>query len=182
MSKKDKNNLVWLDMEMSGLNPETDKMLELAVIITDSELNILAEAPIWVCHQSDEVLNQMDDWNKNTHGKSGLIDKVKASTLSENDIETAVLNFVKQYVGEKQSPLCGNSIGQDRRFLVKYLPKFEDFLHYRNLDVSTLKELCKRWKPEIAKGFQKQNAHTALADIKESIQELKYYREHFIVK
>ncbi len=177
---QDANHLVWLDMEMTGLDPERERIIELAMIVTDSQLNVVAESPAWVVHQSDALLDAMDSWNKGTHGRSGLIDKVKASTLDEAAAETLALDFVRTYVPKSASPLCGNSIGQDRRFMVRYMPRLEDWFHYRNLDVSTLKELCKRWKPEIAKGFEKQSAHTALADIRESIEELKYYREHFI--
>ena len=177
---QDQNNLIWVDMEMTGLNPDTDKIIEVAVVITDSQLNIVAEGPVLVVHQSDEVLDAMDDWNKNTHGKSGLIDKVKASTLNEAQVEAQLLEFISQYCPKGGSPMCGNTIGQDRRFMFRHMPTLEEYFHYRNLDVSTLKELCKRWKPEIAKGFIKQGSHTALADILESIAELVYYRQHFI--
>ena len=177
---QDANHLVWLDMEMTGLDPERERIIELAMIVTDSQLNIVAESPAWVVHQSDALLDGMDAWNKGTHGRSGLIDKVRASTLDEAAVEAAALEFVRAYVPKNASPMCGNSIGQDRRFMVRYMPRLEDWFHYRNLDVSTLKELCKRWKPEIAKGFAKQSAHTALADIRESIEELNYYRQHFI--
>ena len=177
---QDANHLVWLDMEMTGLDPERERIIELAMIVTDSNLVTIAESPVWVVHQSDAQLDAMDDWNKNTHGKSGLVGRVRASTLDEAAVEAEALAFVQQYVAKGGSPMCGNSIGQDRRFMVRYMPRLEDWFHYRNLDVSTLKELCKRWQPEIAKGFAKQSAHTALADIRESIDELKYYREHFI--
>jgi len=177
---QDQNALVWLDMEMTGLEPEKDKIIELAVVITNSQLETIAEGPVWVVHQSNEVLDGMDDWNKGTHGRSGLIDKVKASTLSEADVEAQCLEFIKQHVPARISPMCGNSIGQDRRFMVRYMPKLEEYFHYRNLDVSTLKELVKRWKPELAKGLTKHGKHEALADVHESIDELKYYREHFI--
>ncbi len=177
---QDANNLVWLDMEMTGLDPERDRILELAMIVTDSNLQLIAESPVWVVHQSDALLDAMDDWNKNTHGNSGLIARVKASTLDEAAVEAAALAFMQEYVPQRESPMCGNSIGQDRRFMVRYMPVLEDWFHYRNLDVSTLKELCKRWRPEVAKGFVKTANHTALADIRESIEELKYYREHFI--
>ncbi len=177
---QDKSYLIWLDMEMSGLNPDSDRILELAVVITDASLQTVAESPVLVVHQSDAVLDGMDAWNKGTHGKSGLIDKVKASTLSDADAEAQMLAFIKQYVPERTSPMCGNSICQDRRFMARYMPKLEAWFHYRNLDVSTLKELAARWRPELKDGFKKANNHTALADIYESIEELKYYREHFI--
>jgi oligoribonuclease len=173
-------HLVWLDLEMSGLDPDKDRILEVAMIVTDQDLNVLAEAPVLVVHQSDAVLDGMDAWNKGTHGKSGLIDKVKASTLSEADVEAQMLAFLKEYVPERTSPMCGNSICQDRRFMARHLPALEAYFHYRNLDVSTLKELAARWRPGLKEGFQKANSHTALADIRESIEELKYYREHFI--
>lgn len=177
---QDQNALVWLDMEMTGLNPDGDRIIELAVVVTNSQLETIAEAPVWVVHQSDAVLDGMDDWNKNTHGRSGLIGKVKASQLSEADVEAQCLEFLKQHVPERASPMCGNSICQDRRFMARYMPKLEDYFHYRNLDVSTLKELVRRWKPELAKGLTKHGKHEALADIYESIEELKYYREHFL--
>lgn len=173
-------NLVWVDMEMTGLDPDTDRIIEVAVVVTDSDLNVLAEGPVFAIHQPDEVLNRMDAWNKGTHGRSGLIDRVKASTVSEADAEIALVDFLKHFVPSGKSPMCGNTICQDRRFMVRGMPKLEAFFHYRNLDVSTLKELCKRWKPEIAGGFKKHQKHTALADIVESIEELRYYREHFI--
>ncbi|MEN3363522.1 MAG: oligoribonuclease [Burkholderiales bacterium] len=173
-------NLVWVDMEMTGLNPDTDRIIEVAVVVTDSELNILAEGPVFAIHQPDEILDGMDSWNKGTHGRSGLIDRVKASTVSEADAEAALVDFLKHFVPAGKSPMCGNTICQDRRFMVRTMPKLEQFFHYRNVDVSTLKELCKRWKPELATGFKKHQKHTALADIIESIEELRYYREHFI--
>jgi len=173
-------NLVWVDMEMTGLDPDTDRIIEVAVIVTDSDLNILAEGPVFAIHQADEVLDGMDAWNKGTHGRSGLIDRVKASTVTEADAEAALMEFLKQFVPAGKSPMCGNTICQDRRFMARNMPKLEEFFHYRNLDVSTLKELCKRWKPELANGFKKHQKHTALADITESIEELRYYREHFI--
>lgn len=179
---QDTNHLVWLDMEMTGLDPERERIIELAMIVTDSELNVLAESPSWAVHQSEALLDAMDAWNKGTHGRSGLIERVRASTLDEAAAETLALDFVRQYVPKGASPLCGNTIGQDRRFMVRYMPRLESWFHYRNLDVSTLKELCKRWKPEVAKGFVKRSAHTALADIRESIEELKYYRQHFIAR
>jgi oligoribonuclease len=178
MSTTRKNDrLVWVDMEMSGLFPETDRILEIAMVVTDGDLNIVAEGPVLVVHQDDAVLDRMDAWNKGTHGKSGLIDKVKASTLTEADVEAECLAFLKQHVKSSISPMCGNTIHQDRRFMNRYMPKLEAYFHYRNIDVSTIKELCKRWQPEIAKGFSKQQAHTALADIIESVEELRYYRE-----
>jgi oligoribonuclease len=179
LSKTDEN-LVWLDCEMSGLDPEKDKLLEIAVVVTGPHLTPRKESAVWVLHQSDAVLNGMDAWNKGTHGKSGLIDKVKASNTSEQDAEDAILAFIKKYVSKNSSPLCGNTISQDRRFLVKFMPKLEAYLHYRNLDVSTLKELSKRWKPEVFNSFKKQQKHTALADVHESIEELAHYKEHFI--
>lgn len=173
-------NLVWVDMEMTGLEPETDRIIEVAMIVTDMHLNVLAEGPVLAIHQSDETLDKMDAWNKGTHGRSGLIDRVKASTVSEEQAEAEFLAFMRQWVPKGKAPMCGNTIGQDRRFMVKYMPKLEAFFHYRNIDVSTLKELGRRWKPEMVAGFKKAQKHTALADIIESIEELKYYREHFI--
>ena len=174
------SHLVWLDMEMTGLEPERDRIIELAMIVTDDQLNVVVESPVWVVHQTDAVLDAMDDWNKGTHGKSGLIERVRASVLDEAAVEAAALAFVQSYSPAQGSPMCGNSIGQDRRFMARYMPTLETWFHYRNIDVSTLKELCRRWQPEIAKGFKKASAHTALADVRESIEELKYYREHFI--
>ncbi|MDP1864060.1 MAG: oligoribonuclease [Thiobacillus sp.] len=173
-------HLLWLDMEMTGLSPETDRIIEVAIVVTDADLNTVAEGPVLVVHQSDEVMNAMDNWNKGTHGKSGLIDRVKASQLNEAEAEAQMLEFVKQHVAAKVSPMCGNSICQDRRFMARSMPQLEAFFHYRNLDVSTLKELAKRWRPGLSEGFKKSNKHEALADIYESIDELKYYREHFI--
>ena len=172
--------LVWLDMEMTGLNPEVERIIEVAVVVTEPDLTIVAEGPVLVIHQSDDILNAMDKWNKGTHGKSGLIEKVKASTLTEAQAEDELINFLKQHVPAGKSPLCGNTVSQDRRFMYKYMPKFEQFFHYRTIDVSTLKELARRWRPELLKGFEKRSKHEALADIHESIDELKYYREHFI--
>ena len=177
---QDATYLVWLDMEMTGLEPERERIIELAIIVTDSHLLTIAESPAWVVHQSEDQLAAMDNWNKKTHGRSGLIDKVRASTLDEAAVEAAALAFIQKYVPKLTSPMCGNTIGQDRRFMLRYMPQLESWFHYRNLDVSTLKELCRRWKPEIAKGFVKKADHTALVDIRESIEELKYYREHFI--
>ncbi len=178
---QDNNNLIWVDMEMTGLNPDADRIIEVALVITDSQLNTVAEGPVLVVHQSNEVLDGMDKWNKSTHAKSGLIDKVKASRLNEIEVETQMIEFLKLYVPSGISPMCGNSICQDRRFMVRSMPQLEAYFHYRNLDVSTFKELAKRWKPEIAKGLTKESKHEALADIYDSINELKYYREHFIV-
>jgi oligoribonuclease len=166
---RDATNLVWLDMEMTGLNPEADRIIEFAMVVTDSNLEVVAESPVWAIHQTDATLEAMDDWNKKTHTRSGLIERVRASTHTEAGVEA-----------EKVSPMCENSICQDRRFMAHYMPTLESWFHYRNLDVSTLKELCKRWTPAIYKGFQKKGSHTALADIYESIDELKYYRQHFI--
>lgn len=177
---KSDQNLVWIDCEMTGLDPEKERLLEIAVIVTGPHLTPRVEGPVLVIHQSDELLGKMDAWNKGTHGKSGLIDKVKASTVSEADAEQQILEFIKKYVPKSASPLCGNTISQDRRFLVKFMPQLEAFLHYRNLDVSTLKELSRRWKPAVYEGFKKQQKHTALADVHESIEELVHYREHFI--
>ncbi|GHU28319.1 oligoribonuclease [Betaproteobacteria bacterium] len=174
------NHLVWLDMEMTGLDPERERIIELAIIVTDTDLETVAESPVWAVHQSESLLDAMDDWNRNTHGKSGLIERVRASAFDEAAVEAAALKFVREYVAQGISPMCGNTIGQDRRFMVRYMPTLEAWFHYRNIDVSTLKELCKRWKPDLLKGFQKTSAHTALADIRESIDEMKYYREHFI--
>ena len=173
-------NLVWVDMEMTGLEPETDRIIEVAMVVTDMHLNVLAEGPVLAIHQSDETLDKMDAWSKGTHGRSGLIDRVKASTVTEAQAEAEFIAFMRQWVPNGKSPMCGNTIGQDRRFMVKYMPKLEAFFHYRNIDVSTLKELGRRWKPEMVAGFKKAQKHTALADIIESIEELKYYRENFI--
>ena len=173
-------NLIWVDLEMTGLDPETDRIIEVAVVVTDANLNVLAEGPVYAIHQSNAVLNGMDAWNKGTHGRSGLIDRVKASNITEAMAEDALIEFLTPYVPKGKSPMCGNTICQDRRFMAKTMPRLEAFFHYRNLDVSTLKELARRWKPELIDGFKKQQKHTALADIMESIDELKYYREHFI--
>jgi oligoribonuclease len=177
---KNDNNLVWLDCEMSGLDPERERLLEIAIVVTGPDLSPRIEGPVLVIHQSDTLLAGMDAWNKGTHGKSGLIDKVKASTVTEAQAEEVLIAFMKQYVSKGVAPMCGNTIGQDRRFLLKYLPRFEAWFHYRNLDVSTLKELSKRWKPEVYNSFKKQQSHTALADVHESIEELAHYREHFL--
>ena len=177
---QDQNNLIWIDMEMTGLSPETDRIIEVAMVVTNSNLETVAEAEVLVVHQSDAILDGMDNWNKSTHARSGLIDKIKASTLDERSVELRMLDFLKLHVPKGISPMCGNSICQDRRFLAKSMPDLEGWFHYRNLDVSTLKELCKRWKPELAKGLIKHGKHEALADVYESIEELKYYREHFL--
>ena len=176
------DNLAWIDLEMTGLFPDTDRIIEIAVIVTDPQLLLRVEGPVFAVHQSDAALDAMDDWNKGTHGKSGLIGRVKASTFNETQVEDQIIEFLARHVPKGKSPMCGNSICQDRRFLANYMPKLEAFFHYRNLDVSTLKELAKRWKPEILAGFKKAQAHTALADVHESIDELVYYREHFLAK
>lgn len=173
-------HLVWIDLEMTGLDPEKDRIIEMATIITDSALNIVAEAPVLAIHQSDALLAGMDEWCTQTHGQSGLTERVRQSVITEAQAEQQMLAFIKQYVPEGKSPLCGNSIGQDRRFLVKYMPELHDYFHYRNLDVSTLKELCRRWRPDLLSGFTKKGTHQALDDIRESIAELAYYREHFL--
>jgi oligoribonuclease len=173
----DPNNLIWLDMEMTGLQPDSDRIIEVALVVSDAQLNVIAQSPVWVVHQPAEVLDAMDSWNKGTHGKSGLIDKVLASALSEAETEAQAIDFLRTLVPQGASPMCGNSICQDRRFLARWMPKLEAYFHYRNLDVSTLKELVKRWKPEALKGFVKEGKHEALADILESIEELKYYRK-----
>jgi oligoribonuclease len=178
--KKSDQNLVWLDCEMTGLDPEKERVIEIAVVVTGPQLTPRIEGPVLAIHQSDELLDKMDKWNKGTHGRSGLIDKVKASTVTEEDAEAQLLAFLAQYVHKGKAPMCGNTIGQDRRFLVKYMPKLEAFFHYRNVDVSTFKELAKRWRPEVYSGFKKHQKHTALADVHESIDELAHYREHFL--
>ncbi len=179
-SGPNESNLVWIDMEMTGLDPDRDRVIELAAIVTDANLNVLAEGPVLVVHQPDDVLDAMDAWNKGTHGRSGLIDKVKASTLTEDQAAAEMIQFLKPYVPAGKSPMCGNSICQDRRFMARHMPTLEAFFHYRNVDVSTIKELCRRWRPELIAGFKKHQLHTALADIRESVEELRYYRQHFI--
>ena len=174
--RADPNNLIWIDMEMTGLRSDSDRIIEMALLVTDSELRAVAESPVWVIHQPDEVLDAMDSWNKGTHAKTGLIDKVKASTQAEAQAEAQALEFLAMHVPANASPMCGNSICQDRRFLARWMPRLEAYFHYRNLDVSTLKELVRRWKPEAARGFAKEGKHEALADILESIEELKFYR------
>ena len=177
---KSDQNLIWLDCEMTGLDPEAERLIEIAVVVTGPNLEPRIEGPVLVIHQSDALLDKMDAWNKGTHGRSGLIDKVKASTLTEPEAEAQIIAFLAQYIPKGTSPMCGNSIGQDRRFLAKYMPRLEAFCHYRNLDVSTLKELAKRWRPEVYSAFKKRQKHTALADVHESIDELEHYREHFL--
>ena len=177
---QDANNLIWLDMEMTGLDPDRDRVIEIAMVATDSVLNTLAESPVVVVHQPAAVLDAMDDWNKSTHGKSGLIERVRASVTDEAAATAQLLAFMREHVPERTSPMCGNSICQDRRFMARWLPGLEAYFLYRNLDVSTLKELARRWKPEVYKGVVKKGAHTALADIHESIEELRYYRDNFI--
>ena len=177
---KSEHNLVWLDCEMTGLDPEKERLIEIAVVVTGPDLTPRVEGPVLVIHQPDGVLDAMDTWNKGTHGRSGLIDKVKASTLTEDEAADQLIAFLSQYVPKGCSPMCGNTIGQDRRFLVKYMPRLEAFFHYRNIDVSTLKELARRWRPEVMQAFKKRQLHTALADVHESIDELEHYRQHFI--
>ena len=174
------NNLIWIDLEMTGLAPETDLIIEIATIVTDAELNILAEGPMLAIHQSDEVMGGMDAWNTRQHGKSGLTARVKKSSVNENEAARQTIEFLRQYVPANASPMCGNTICQDRRFLYRHMPELEKYFHYRHIDVSTIKELAKRWAPQLGKGFEKQGAHLALDDIRESIRELRYYREHFI--
>ena len=177
---KSEQNLIWLDCEMTGLDPEKERIIEIAVIVTGPELTPRVEGPVLVIHQPDSVLDAMDSWNTGTHGRSGLTAKVKASTLTEEQATDPLIAFLSQYVPKGTSPMCGNTIGQDRRFLVKYMPRLEAFFHYRNVDVSTLKELARRWRPEVVDAFKTQQLHTALADVHESIDELVHYREHFI--
>ncbi|CDW94807.1 MULTISPECIES: oligoribonuclease [unclassified Thiomonas] len=174
------DNLIWVDMEMTGLNPDTDRIIEVAVVVTDPQLTVRVEGPVLAIHQSDAVLAGMDAWNQNTHGKSGLTDRVRASTVDEAQASKAIIAFLKKYVPAGKSPMCGNTICQDRRFMARGMPELETYFHYRNLDVSTLKELARRWRPELVSAFKKQQAHTALADIQESIDELRHYREHFL--
>jgi oligoribonuclease len=179
LSKNDQN-LIWIDLEMTGLYPNTDRIIEVAVVVTDPLVTVRVEGPVIAVHQTDAVLDGMDAWNKGTHGKSGLIDRVKASSIDDAAAESAVIEFLARYVGAGKSPMCGNSVCQDRRFLANYMPRLEAFFHYRNLDVSTLKELARRWKPSALDGFKKAQAHTALADINESIDELLHYRQHLL--
>lgn len=176
----DNQNLIWIDLEMTGLDPENERIIEIATIVTDKDLNILAEGPVLAVHQSDELLAKMSDWCIKTHSANGLVDRVKASKLTERAAELQTIDFLKKWVPKGASPICGNSVAQDKRFLFKYMPELADYFHYRHLDVSTLKELARRWKPELLNGFEKKNTHLALDDIRESIAELAYYRDHFI--
>lgn len=177
---QDAGNLIWIDLEMSGLDPEHERILEAAVVITDAGLETVAESPVLVIHQPDALLRAMDDWNRTTHARTGLIEKVRQSTLSEREAEAALLAFLELHVPPKVSPMCGNSICQDRRFLARYMPALEAYFHYRNLDVSTLKELARRWRPAVASGVVKKNRHEALSDVYESIAELRHYRDQFL--
>ncbi|MEW5708552.1 MAG: oligoribonuclease [Pseudomonadota bacterium] len=177
---QDATRLIWIDLEMSGLNPDTDRILEVAAVVTDPALETVAEGPVLVVHQPDSLLEAMDDWNKSTHARTGLIERVKASRLNEQEAEARMLAFLEEHVPSKASPMCGNSVCQDRRFLARWMPRLEAYFHYRNLDVSTLKELARRWRPEVAAGVAKQGKHEALADVYESIAELRYYRDNFL--
>ncbi|MFU8789352.1 MAG: oligoribonuclease [Methylobacter sp.] len=177
---QDSSHLIWIDLEMTGLDPDTDLIIEIATIVTDKDLNILAQGPVLAVHQSEAALAAMDEWNQQHHGQSGLIERVRASSIDDAEAERQTLEFIKHWAPENASPICGNSIGQDRRFLYRYMPKLEAYFHYRNIDVSTLKELAARWAPEVKEGFKKESSHQALDDIIESIEELRYYREHFI--
>lgn len=179
-STSKKKNLIWIDLEMTGLNTETDRIIEIATIVTNSDLETIAEGPVLVIHQADSIMAGMDEWNTRTHGSTGLTERVRTSTIDEKTAEAQTLEFLKEHVPANASPLCGNSICQDRRFLARSMPELEAYVHYRNLDVSTVKELAKRWRPDLANGFVKKNTHQALDDIRESIGELRYYREHFL--
>ncbi|MDO4878192.1 MAG: oligoribonuclease [Neisseria sp.] len=174
------DNLCWLDMEMTGLNPDTDRIIEIAVIITDKDLNTLAQSEVYVIHQSNEILDNMDEWNTATHGRTGLTRRVRESALTEADVEQRLLDFISQWIPEKAVPMCGNTIHQDRRFMQRYMPKLEAYFHYRNIDVSTLKELARRWNPPVLKGIVKRGSHQALDDILESIEEMRHYRQNFL--
>ncbi len=180
MAAPNENHLIWVDMEMTGLRPEIDRIIEVAVVVTDGELNVLAASEALAIRQPEAVLQAMDAWNQATHGRSGLLDRVRVSSIGESAAESTLIEFLSPWVPAGKSPMCGNSICQDRRFMARYMPRLESYFHYRNLDVSTVKELCRRWMPEVARGFAKRSAHTALADIHESIDELKHYRENFI--
>lgn len=177
---QDKNNLIWIDLEMTGLDTQNDVIIEIATIVTDANLNVLEEGPVMAVHQADELLAKMDDWNTRQHGQSGLTERVKKSTITESEAEQKTIEFLRKYVPASSSPMCGNSICQDRRFLARCMPELEAYFHYRNLDVSSLKELARRWSPEVYKGYVKTGTHLALDDIRDSIKELVYYREHFI--
>ncbi len=177
---QDPNRLIWIDLEMTGLKPDADRILEMAIVVTDHALDTVAQSPVFVVHQADAVLDAMDAWNQGTHARTGLIGRVRASVATEAEVEAQALDFLREQVPAKTSPMCGNSICQDRRFLARYMPALEDWFHYRNLDVSTLKELARRWKPEVVKGIPKEGRHEALADVHESIAELRYYREHLL--
>jgi oligoribonuclease len=179
MAINKESNLIWIDLEMTGLSPDTDRIIEIATIVTDAHLNILAEGPVMAIHQKDIILNGMDEWNTRQHGKSGLVERVRRSTIDEAEAEAATIEFLSRFVDPKKSPMCGNSICQDRRFMYRTMPKLEGFFHYRNLDVSTVKELARRWRPEIMAGLSKESSHQALNDIRDSITELRYYREYF---
>jgi oligoribonuclease len=176
---QDANNLIWIDMEMTGLDTTSDQIIEIATIVTDAQLNTLAEGPVLAIHQADEILNGMDEWNTKQHGKSGLTERVRKSTLSEADAESQTIEFLSEHVPSGASPMCGNSICQDRRFMARCMPALEEFFHYRNLDVSTIKELVKRWAPTSLNGFKKGGSHLAMDDTRDSIRELRFYREHF---